>query len=70
VILDATAILTGIQLLVFGLLAEMIKMIEIRVSQERRVLDHGESTRNISTHLALSKAPRLFECHQSHWSHR
>jgi len=33
VILDATALLTGIQLLVFGFLAEMIKMIEGRISE-------------------------------------
>jgi dolichol-phosphate mannosyltransferase len=35
VILDATILLTGIQLLVFGLLAEMIKMIEGRISEDR-----------------------------------
>ena len=32
VILDATMLLTGIQLLVFGLLAEMMKMIESKIS--------------------------------------
>jgi dolichol-phosphate mannosyltransferase len=34
VILDATILLTGIQLLVFGLVAEMIKMIETRITEE------------------------------------
>jgi len=38
VILDATVLLTGIQLLVFGLLAEMIKMVENRVSERRDVM--------------------------------
>ena len=37
VIFDATVLLTGIQLLVFGLLAEMIKMVESRVSEQRHV---------------------------------
>jgi hypothetical protein len=35
VVLAATTVLTGIQLVVFGLLAEMIKMIETRISQYR-----------------------------------
>jgi len=35
VILDATIFLTGIQLLVFGFLADMVKMIEARISEER-----------------------------------
>ncbi len=36
VILVATALLTGIQLVMFGLLAEMIKMMEARISQDRQ----------------------------------
>jgi glycosyltransferase involved in cell wall biosynthesis len=38
VILAVTLLLTGIQLLVFGLLAEMIKMMETRIFQERSEL--------------------------------